>query len=123
MEEKELEELLARDTVLVLDTIIEEPDAEPVEMLYYEYAMQQYYAKMRTRATYPAKASGYWTTQIVKTNAVGTPVQTASITFKISPIQFELLSLHMYNSPFHLYSIYFMYDNKNSDFIFLKNVV
>ena len=31
-----------------------------------------------------------------------------SITFNISPMQFVFFSLHMYNSPFHLYSIYFM---------------
>jgi len=86
MKEEELKKLLARDTVLVQETIIEEPDAEPVQMLYYEYAMKQYAVMTSAKAVYPAKASGYWTTKIVKTNAVGTAVQTAVVTFKISGV-------------------------------------
>ncbi len=90
MEAEEFEKLLARDTVLVQETVIEEPDAEPVQMLYYEYAMKQYSAMMMSRAAYPAKASGYWTTNIVQTNAAGTPVRTAVITFKISGVDTAL---------------------------------
>lgn len=88
--EEELEELLARDTLLAKDTTIEEPDAEPVQMLYYEYALNQYYSMMRLRSSYPARASGYWTTNIVQTNAAGTPVKKAVITFKISGIDTSL---------------------------------
>ncbi len=88
--EGELKELLARDTVLIQDTVIEEPDSEPVQMQYYEYAMQQYYAMMRNRAVYPAKASGYWRTRIEKKNASGTTVQSAVITFKISGVDTSL---------------------------------
>ncbi len=88
--EEDLEELLSRDTVLVQDTIIEEPEAEPVQMLYYEYALAKYSAMMRARVVYPAKASGYWTTKIVKTNVAGTVVQTAVVTFKISGVDTSL---------------------------------
>ena len=88
--DEQLKELLARDTLLAEETIIEEPDAEPVQMLYYEYALNKYYAMMRARAIYPAKASGYWTTNIVQTNAAGTQVRKAVITFKISGIDTSL---------------------------------
>lgn len=85
MTEEELQELLKRDSVLVQETVIEEPDAEPVQMLYYEYALQKYKAGMMTRA-YPTATSGYWKTNIVQVNAVGTPVRTAVITFKVSGV-------------------------------------
>ncbi len=86
MEEDELALLLERDTVLVQETTIIEPDAEPVQMLYYEYAMKQYSAMMMSRAVYPSKASGYWMVNVVQTNAAGTPVRTAVITFKVSGV-------------------------------------
>ena len=90
MSEADLKELLERNTVLVQETTIEEPDAQPVEMLYYEYAVQKYKSMMMTRAAYPKKASGYWTTKIVRTNAAGTPVNTAVITFKVSGVDTSL---------------------------------
>lgn len=90
MSDEELAELLHRDTVLVQETRIEQPDADPVQMLYYEYAMQAYKASLMTRAVYPLKASGYWKTNIVQVNASGTPVRSAVITFKISGVDTSL---------------------------------
>lgn len=86
MEEDELAMLLERDTVLVQETLISEPDTEPLQMVYYEYAMKKYTSMMMSRAVYPTKTSGYWTVQIVQTNAAGTPVRTAVITFKVSGV-------------------------------------
>lgn len=86
MSKEELEELLSRDTVLIQETQIERPDAEPVQMLYYEYALQVHKAMSMSRAAYPEKTSGYWKTNIVQVNASGTPVRSAVITCKVSGI-------------------------------------
>jgi len=87
LSEKDFEEVLDRDTVLVQETeILPAGSDTAVSMLYYEYALRQYRDSMMTRATYPATASGYWQTHIIKTNAVGTPVKKAVITHKISGI-------------------------------------
>lgn len=89
MEKDELEQLLSRDTVLIQETQIERPDAEPVQMLYYEYALQAYNEApmaLMSRAAYPLKTSGYWKTNIVQVNGSGTPVRTATITCKVSGV-------------------------------------
>ncbi len=86
MEEEQLQRLLERDTILVQDTMIQEPEGECLQMKYYEYALRQYQSVPMKRASYPAKTSGYWTLKIIKQNADGTPAKTAIVTFKISGI-------------------------------------
>ncbi len=94
MSEEDRKELLSRDTVLIQETIIEDPQQEePIEALYYEYALKQYEERMGAcseiraeRAGYPAKTSGYWQTHIVQKNMMGTTVRTAIITYKISGV-------------------------------------
>lgn len=84
MSEEDMEEILARDTVLIQPTQITEADGNVFEMLYYEYALQVYgEEKGQLFAAYPLKTSGYWTTKIVK---AGTAEKTATITHKISGV-------------------------------------
>lgn len=84
--EEELNEILARDTVLVQPTYVTEADGDQVEMKYYEYALKVYGEEKGYLYAAPSKSSGYWTTKIVKLNAAGVAVNTATITHKVSGI-------------------------------------
>nr|MBQ8253489.1 leucine-rich repeat protein [Lachnospiraceae bacterium] len=74
MGQEELEELLARDTDLLSEAAIRPAELaddngvvaeeDIVYSTVYEYSLAYYRNKMRMRASYPAKTSGYWTINI-----------------------------------------------------------
>lgn len=95
MPEEDYKVLLSRDTILNKETTIYPAekvdengmvaDEDVIHTLYYQYALDCFDAasqKMMLRATYPAKSSGYWTTDFVNA-ATG---QTRTMTVKISGI-------------------------------------